>query len=110
MEFVTAAAEGRPLPDYTWDDVNAKNDDRAIRNQAATKLEVLRELRAGAATTAAYLRSLSDEQLDRTGTLGLAGGASVTTEQVIEGGVLIAHVSGHLESIRGAHVRATSRL
>ncbi len=109
MEFVTAAAEKRPLPDYTWDDVNAKNDDRALRNHAATKPDVLRELRAGAATTSAYLRSLGDEQLDATGTLGLAGGAAVTTEQVIEGGVLIAHVTGHLQSIRGARVQTASR-
>jgi hypothetical protein len=110
MEFITAAASGEPMPDYTWDDVNAKNDTRAARNQAATKAEVLRELRSGAATTSAYLRSLSDAQLDRTGTLGLAGGASVTTQQVIEGGVLIAHVTGHHESIRGARVTSAGRL
>ncbi len=110
MEFITAAAEGRPLPSYSWDDVNGKNDSRAAKNRAATKADVLRELRTAGASTAAYIRSLSDEQLDRTGALGLADGASVSTQQLIEGGVLIAHVTGHLESIRGAQPASASRL
>jgi hypothetical protein len=102
MEFITAAAEGRALPAYTWDEINGKNDGRAAKNAAATKADVLKELRAGAASTASYIRALSDEQLDRTGSLPLADGASVSTQQLIEGGVLIAHVTGHLESIRAA--------
>jgi hypothetical protein len=110
MEFITAGAEGRPLPDYTWDDVNGKNDTRAAKNTGADKAGVLKELRAGAASTAAYLRALDDEQLDRTGSLCLADGATVSTQQLIEGGVLIAHVTGHLESIRGAQPASASRL
>lgn len=102
MEFISAPAEGKPMPAYTWDDINGKNDSRALKNSSASKADVLKELRAGAASTAAYIRALSDEQLDRTGTLGLADGASVSTQQLIEGGVLIAHVTGHLESIRAA--------
>ena len=102
MEFITAAASGKPLPSYTWDDINGKNDSRAAKNAAATRADVVKELRAGAASTAAYIRALSDEQLDRTGALGLAGGASVSTQQLIQGGVLTEHVTGHLESIRSA--------
>ena len=102
MEFITAAAEGKPLPTYTWDDINGKNDGRASRHSSVTKADVLNELRDGAASTAAYIRALSDEQLDRTGALGLAGGASVSTQQLLEGGVLIEHVTGHLASIRAA--------
>jgi hypothetical protein len=102
MEFITAAAEGRPLPAYSWDDINGKNEGRAAANAAATRGDVVKELRAGAASTSAYIRGLSDEQLDRAGALPLAGGASVTTQQLIEGGVLIEHVTGHLQSIRGA--------
>ena len=101
MEYITASAEGRPLPSYTWDDINAKNDGRAEKNSAASKADVLRELRDGAASTAAYLRGLSDEQLDRTGQLALAGGANVSTQQMIEGGVLIDHVVGHTKSLEG---------
>jgi Mycothiol maleylpyruvate isomerase N-terminal domain len=100
MEFITAPAEGKPMPKYTLDDINGKNDGRALRNSSVSKADVLKELREGAASTAAYIRKLSDEQLDATGALDLAGGASVSTQQLIEGGVLIEHVTGHLVSIR----------
>jgi uncharacterized damage-inducible protein DinB len=100
MEYITAAAEGRPLPGYSWDDINQKNESRAQKNSAATKADVLRELREGAASTAAYVRGLSDEQLDRPEKLALAGGAEVTAQQLIEGGVLIDHVRGHLQSLQ----------
>ena len=102
MEYITAAAEGRALPSYSWDDINGKNDRRAEQNTGAGKPDVIKELREGAASTAAYIRSLSDEQLDNTGSLALAGGASVSAQQLIEGGVLIDHVRGHLGSIHAA--------
>ena len=102
MEFITAAAEGRPLPGYSMDDINGKNDGRASKNTGATKAAVLQELKDGAASTAAYIRGLSDEQLDRTGALALAGGAQVSAQQLIQGPVLIEHVTGHLGSIRSA--------
>jgi uncharacterized damage-inducible protein DinB len=100
MEYITAAAEGRSLPGYSWDDINGKNESRAAQNSAASKEQVLQELRDGAASTAAYVRGLSDEQLDRAGSLPLAGGASVSTQQLIEGGVLIDHVRGHMQSLQ----------
>lgn len=102
MEFITAAAEGKPMPAYSWDDINGKNDSRAKKNISVNKADVVKELQDGAASTAAYIRALSDEQLDRTGSLPLADGAAVSTQRLIEGGVLIDHVTGHLESIRSA--------
>lgn len=102
MEYITAAAEGRNLPNYAWDDINRMNETRAEKNSSASKAEVLRELRESAASTAAYLRGLSDEQLDRKAALPLANGAEVSTQQLIEGGVLIDHLRGHLQSIRSA--------
>lgn len=102
MEYITAAAEGRDAPGYSWDDINGKNDGRAAANTAASKAGVLKELRDGAASTAAYVRGLSDEQLDSTIALPLAGGADVSTQQLIEGGILIDHVNGHLKSIQAA--------
>ncbi len=102
MEFIVAAAEAKPMPGYSWDDINGKNDDRAEKNKSVSRSDVLRELRDGAKATAAYVRGLSDEQLDRTGVLALAGGAAVSAEQLITGGVLIEHVTGHLQSIRTA--------
>jgi len=102
MEYITAAAEGRESPVYSWDDINGKNDGRAAKNTAVSKAEVLKELRDGAASTAAYIRGLSDAQLDSTIALPLAGGADVSAQQLIEGGVLIDHVNGHLAGIRAA--------
>jgi uncharacterized damage-inducible protein DinB len=100
MEYITAAAEGKEMPGYSWDDINARNDARAEKNSTASKADVLRELRDGATSTAAYVRGLSDEQLERAGSLALAGGASVTAQQLIEGGVLIDHVRAHMQSLQ----------
>jgi uncharacterized protein (TIGR03083 family) len=102
MEFITAVAEGKTMPFVTVDQLNEKNESRAEKNRAVTKAAVLQELRTNAASTAAYIRALADEQLDRTGPLSLADGAELTTEQYLLSGVLIAHFTGHLESIRDA--------
>ena len=102
MEYIVAAAEGKEMPGYSWDDINGKNDKRAAANTTASKADVLKTLRDGGASTAAYIRSLDDEQLDRTGKLALAGGAEVTALQLIQGGVLIEHVTAHLKSIQAA--------
>ncbi len=99
MQYITAAAESKPMPSYSWDDINGMNESRAEKNSSASKAEVLRELREGAASTVAYVRGLSDEQLERTAALALAGGASVSAQQLIEGGVLIDHVLGHMKSL-----------
>ncbi|HSP55167.1 MAG TPA: DinB family protein, partial [Dehalococcoidia bacterium] len=69
MEYITAIAEGRPLPSYSWDDINGKNDGRAAKNTSVIKAEVLRELRESGKSVAAYLRGMQDDQLDRTGEL-----------------------------------------
>jgi hypothetical protein len=102
MEYITAAAEGRDLPGYTWEDINRMNETRAEKNSSASKAEVLRELRESATSIAAYLRGLSDEELDRKAALPLANGAEVSTQQLIEGGVLIDHLQAHLKSIQSA--------
>ena len=101
-EFLDAAAGTGPLVTYTWADVNAKNDARAAANTNATKEDVLAELARNVPPMAAWVRGLSDEQLDRTAPLSLADGAPVSTEQLLLGGVLIDHVNGHLKSIEAA--------
>ena len=98
------------MPAITWDQLNAMNGGRADANAGVSKADVLRELRTNAASTAAYIRALTDEQLDRTGPLSLADGLIVTTQQLIEGPVLIAHVTGHLESISSVRVPSAGRI
>lgn len=102
MEYITASAEGRSLPSYTWDDINGKNDSRAASNDGATKEQVLSELRELGQKARDYVAGLSDEQLDRKSALPLANGAEVTTQQLIEGGVLIDHVRAHTASIKSS--------
>ena len=101
-EYISAAAEGTAMPSYTWDDINGLNERRAKENAACGKSDVLKLIRDNTSAIGAYVRGLSDEQLDRTASLPLAGGATVTTQQLIEGGVLIEHATGHLASIRAA--------
>ncbi len=101
-EFIDEAAQGGAGLGYTWDDINGKNDARAAANMHCSKADVLALLRDGAGSMSAYIRGLNDEQLDRTAPLKLAGGAAVSTQQLIEGGVLIEHITGHLESLRAA--------
>lgn len=101
-EYIVAAAEGSAPPARTWAELNGANDRRAAANTSASKAEVLVQLREGGASMAAYIRGLSDEQLDRTAPLVLADGAAVSTKDLIEGGVLIGHLEGHLKSIAAA--------
>jgi hypothetical protein len=102
LEYLKASAEGATPPAYSWDDINGRNDARAAANSGVGKAEALNVLRDGAATMAAYVRALSDAQLDATAPLALAGGAAVSTQSLIEGGVLIDHAVGHLAEIRAA--------
>jgi purine nucleoside permease len=101
-EYISAAAEGAPPPTHTWDEINSANERRAQTARAISKDEVLKLLRDGGASMAAYVRGFNDEQLDRTAPLALADGAAVPAQALIEGGVLIDHVNGHLKSIRAA--------
>lgn len=102
MEYLTAAADGKPMPSYTWDDINGKNERRAKENSACTKADALKQLRDATNPVITWVRGLSDEQLDRQSALPLAGGAMVSTQQLIQGGVLIEHATSHTASIRAA--------
>lgn len=99
-EYIVAAAEGRELPAYSMDDINGMNDRRAAKELGTSKADALKTLRDGGSSMAAYIRGLDDSQLDRKAKLPLAGGAEVTTQQLIEGGVLIDHVKSHLPTLR----------
>jgi hypothetical protein len=101
-EYLTAAAASSPMPAYTWDDINARNAKHAADFAAASREDAIRIIRDNGLATAVWVRGLSDEQLDRKSPLPLANGAEVTTQQLIEGGVLIEHAISHLQSIRNA--------
>ena len=99
-ELLDAAVGLASMPGYTWDDVNARNEQHGQEFSAASKAEVLAILRDGGPTMASFVRGLSDAQLDSPVAFPLANGAPVTPQQLIEGGVLVGHVVAHLKSIR----------
>jgi hypothetical protein len=99
-EYLTAAAAGTPMPQYTWDEINARNAEHAAKFSNVSKDETIKIIRENTSATADWVRGLSDEQLDRTSPLPLADGAEVSTQQLIEGGVLIDHAVSHHNSIR----------
>jgi len=98
LGIVKTIASGQSIPNFTMamlDEMNAKH----AREQAGcTKAETLALHEKGAAAAAAAVRALSDAELDRSGTV-LTGAPPMTTQQVVEG-ILISHITCHLESIR----------
>jgi hypothetical protein len=100
--YMAAAAEGAEMPQLTWDDINKLNETRAAEQSACSKDTILKMIRDEVPPVAAYVRGLSDAQLERTAPLPLADGAEVSAQQLIEGGVLIDHVRAHTKSIQAA--------
>jgi hypothetical protein len=96
--MVKALATGQPIPHFTMamlDELNAKH---AREYANCTKAETIALHEKGAAAAAAVVRSLSDEQLSKSGTV-LADRPPITTEQAITG-ILINHIDEHFGSIR----------
>src|SRR5215218_6593621 len=78
------------------DEGNAR---QAAQNAALPRHQILDLWRDHGAMATAYLRSLNDEDLDRTVTLPIFGENPVTAQQVIEW-VLIVHAADHANSLR----------
>jgi Mycothiol maleylpyruvate isomerase N-terminal domain len=78
------------------DEGNAR---QAAENAALPRDQVLTLLRDHGAMATAYLRSLSDDDLDRTVILPIFGESPVTAELVIER-ILIGHAADHANSLR----------
>jgi hypothetical protein len=102
FEYLTPLSQGKALPGYSWDDINGKNDKRAAGDANVSRQDVLSLLRSERTRIAGWLRGLDDGQLDNQQPLALADGASVSTQNLIEGGVLIDHVRGHTNNIKAA--------
>ena len=98
-KILDGAAGITPVYQCTWDDVNTLNEKHAQEHSNASKAAVAALLRSGGPEMGAYVRGLSDEQLDNAPPFPLADGAKVPTQALIEGGVLIDHITAHLKSI-----------
>lgn len=88
------------LPQLAMDQINEMSNAQARKNTHCTKAEALEQLKTSSAKMVAFIRDLSDEDLDRKGSMPAFGG-EVTTEQLI-GYVLFESAAQHFNSIKTA--------
>jgi hypothetical protein len=96
--IVTAIVSGQSMGNFTGTMLDEMNAKHAKDYANCTKAETRALLDKGAATAAAVVRGLSDEQLARSGTV-FAEAPPMTAEQLIQAG-LIKHIDEHFGSIR----------
>jgi hypothetical protein len=94
----TLVAAGKSIPNFTMAMLDEANAKHARDYAGCTKAETLELHQKGAAGAAAGVRGLSDADLDQSGVV-LTGASAMTAQQVVEG-ILISHITSHLESIR----------
>ncbi|MFN8524978.1 MAG: DinB family protein [Chloroflexota bacterium] len=99
--FVRALAAGQGVPPVTMEMIDQGNAAAAEANANCGREETLASLRTNAAATVDFVRGLSDAQLDTTAPMAFAGGAELSTEQVINA-VLISSLAEHVTSVRSA--------
>jgi hypothetical protein len=96
--MIVAVVTGQAHGAFTMAMLDQMNAQHARDFADCTKAETTELFRKGAATAAAVVRGLSDEQLDRRGTV-LVDAPPMTAEQLIVNG-LILHTEEHFGSIR----------
>jgi hypothetical protein len=100
LDFAKMILAGEKLPEITEEAMNQMNADHAKEHANCTKDEVLGLLRENGPTIADFVSGLSDEELDRTGYLALAGG-DISIEQFLEG-ALIQSSGEHVSNMKAA--------
>jgi DinB superfamily len=94
-------AEGKPITDVTSDVVNQINAMHARDNDGVTKEAALDLLRRNSAAAAAFIRSLSDQALDRAAPVSLNEDAPLTCQFMLEDHP-VRHSYHHLAILRKA--------
>jgi hypothetical protein len=92
--------QGKELPQLTMDQINAMSGKDAREHPDCTKAEALEHLRKNGAELAAFVAGLSDEELDRKGSMPAFGGA-VTLNQMVDY-VIFQSAQEHFDSIKTA--------
>ena len=96
--IVKTVAAGQSIPGFTMDMLHEMNAKHAKDFANCTKAETIALHKQGAATAAAVIRGLNDDQLGKSGTV-LTGMPAMTAEQAITG-ILIDHIDDHYGSIK----------
>lgn len=99
IELAQTLAAGRPITGVTPGVVNQLNAKHARDNGAVTQAEAIALLRRNSAAAAAAVRALTDDQLDRSGTVSLNADAPLTCQFFLEDHA-VRHSYHHLERIR----------
>jgi hypothetical protein len=91
---------GEDLPPLTMDQINAMSDKQAREHAECTKADAKESLRKNSAEMVAFVAGLTDEELDRKGSMPAFGGEA-TTEQLIQF-VIFESAMRHFDSMRAA--------
>lgn len=101
LEVARTVADGTAAVDVTWDVVAGINAKHAKENDDVTKAEALELLQRNSRSAAIAVLKFTDDELDTAVAFGLANGAPVTAQFVLEDHAL-RHSWHHLAKIREA--------
>lgn len=100
FELAGMVLAGKELPPLTIEEINAMSDKDARAHSDTTKAETLETLRKNGTKLSAFVAGLSDDQLDRKGSMPAFGGEA-SVNQIIEF-VIFQSAQEHLDSMKKA--------
>lgn len=98
--MLTMIIQGKELPQLTMDQINASSDKDSREHADCTKAEALDHLRKNGAELAAYVAALSDDELDRKGSMPAFNG-EVSVNQMIDY-IIFQSAQAHFDSMKAA--------
>jgi uncharacterized damage-inducible protein DinB len=101
IQLAQALAQGQPVTGVTWEVVAGINAKHALEFDGVTKQQALDLLRRNSTAAAAFIRGLSDEELDRAATVSLNADAPLTCQFILEDHA-VRHSYHHLAKIHAA--------
>ena len=101
IQFAQTVARGEAVTDLTMEVINKMNADHATANDGVNKEQTLELLRQNSAAAAEAIRALSEEELDQAVPVSLYGGATVTSQFVLEDHA-VRHSYHHLARLKSA--------
>jgi hypothetical protein len=96
--MLSMIVKGEELPQLTMDQVNAMSKKNAQKHTDCTKIEALELLQKNGAELAAFVSGLTEDELDRKGSMPAFGG-EVTTEKFIDY-IIFQSAAQHFDSMK----------
>jgi hypothetical protein len=100
FEMCRMILEGKELPQLTLEEINAMSDKDSRAHADTTKAETLGALQKNGAELSAFVAGLTDDQLDRKGSMPAFGGEA-SVNQIVEF-VIFQSAREHLDSMKKA--------